>query len=79
MEKAENRSSEESAPEKDNMSVVLELIEHIERPCEDEKGNTLRADWLRVAKDVLETDEIKNPHAKKMLEDAVKKYSEKQF
>jgi hypothetical protein len=57
-----------------DLELVLSWIKHIEKPCEDGKGNNARSIYLREARKILETRRFKNPHAKKMLEDAVKEY-----
>ncbi len=70
---------QESMPEQPatDLSVVLGLIKFIKEPAADKDGNTLRADWLRTARDVLEAGTLKSPSAIKMLEAAIKTYSEK--
>ena len=59
----------------DDISRALELVGHIQNPCADKKGNDLRRMWLRIARETLESDTLKNPYAKQMLEEAVKEYS----
>ncbi len=54
--------------------VATFLIEHIENPCHDAQGNTARQDHILLAKETLKNG-MENPHARKLLEDTIKKYS----
>ena len=55
-----------------DMELVLALIPHIEKPCEDLQGNNVRHVYIGEAKRLL--PKIKNPFAKKMLEEIIKQY-----
>ncbi|OGI26291.1 MAG: hypothetical protein A3J76_04655 [Candidatus Moranbacteria bacterium RBG_13_45_13] len=68
-----NKSREEA----DDMELAMFLHNHIENPCEAEispgKFENIRHIYINEAKRVLE--KLKNPFAKKMLEDMIKKYT----
>ena len=50
------------------------LIGHITNPCEDEQGNNIRSIYIREAQRLLPN--IKDPDAKKLLEDIIKEHTE---
>ncbi|MFH2136587.1 MAG: hypothetical protein ABII19_03090 [Patescibacteria group bacterium] len=56
-----------------DMELASFLIKHIDNPCEDLQGNSIRDFYIREAERALET--IQDPEAKKILEDIIKKYS----
>jgi hypothetical protein len=78
-----NKQEQSPSPENEEIELTEDatlasiLVDHIENPCSDEKGNNLRLFWLKTAKELLELNAIENKSAKKMVEDAIKKYSKK--
>ena len=68
-EKTEKVNVEEAT----DMELASFLLKHIEKPCEDLHGHNIRDFYIREAEGVLQT--LKVPEAKKLLEDAIKKYS----
>ena len=69
MEKFESQTEKAT-----DLELALFLIKHIDDPCEDLQGNNIRDFYLREAKRALGT--MRDPEAKKKLEDAIRKYSE---
>lgn len=67
MENSERRE------EATDMELAFFLIKHIENPCEDLHGNSIRDFYIREAEKALTT--IQDLKAKKMLEATIKKYS----
>ncbi len=65
-----NVEKEKSATD---MEVAVFLTKHIHEPCEDLNGNNIRNFYIREAEKVLQT--IKDPEAKKLLEDTIQQYS----
>lgn len=70
----EEFKSEKVEEKTTDIKLALFLISHIEKPCEDDKGNNVRGAYLIQAKEILKNREFENPYAKKMLEDIIKKY-----
>ncbi|MBS3091224.1 hypothetical protein J4217_02130 [Candidatus Pacearchaeota archaeon] len=56
-----------------DMEIVLGLIPHIQNPCSDGKGHTLRRDYLNMAREMI--PELENPIAIEILKDYIEKYS----
>jgi hypothetical protein len=63
----------ERKEEATDLELVLFLIKHIENPCEDLSKNNIRDFYIGEAKKSLDT--VRDPGARKMLEDTIKKYS----
>ena len=68
-----NKSREEA----DDMKLAVLLYNHIENPCEvelpDGSRKNIRHVYINEAERALE--KLKNPYARKILEDVIKKYT----
>ena len=67
----------EKKPEPSDMEIVLEISEHIAKPCEDGEGHNIRDFYLREAQRYLDKNIIKQPKAREALEAIIKIYSRK--
>ena len=69
----EGTRPEGTSSEPTDIERAMYFIKHLKNPCEDREGNNLRAFYIGQAQEILST--IKEPSAKKLLEDAIKEYT----
>lgn len=59
---------------KTDMTLVLDIIGHIEEPCGDKNGENLRESHLRIARGMLQNVKWENPIAEELLRETIRKY-----